>query len=134
MDKTITVTTESGDVVVRKLALGDYAELLRALKKLPAELGKFLDGRETDELKDMDLRAMLPHLPEIIADAVPEFAEVLAVPTDKDAEYFLAGDLADAVDVFVAVIELNDFSRVVKSIKKLTARKQVTPEAPADNS
>lgn len=131
MDKTITVSTESGEVVVRKLALGDYAELLRALKKLPAELGKFLDGRETGELQDMDLRSFLPHLPEIIADAVPEFAQVLAVPTDKDADFFLKGDLPDAIDVFVAVLELNDYNRVVQSIKKLTARKQVTPEATA---
>lgn len=128
MDETITVKTQSGDVVVRKLALGDYAELLRAFKKLPADIGQFFDKSDSTELKGMDLAAFLPKLPAVIADAVPEFAQILAITTDKDAEFFLKGDLADAVDVFAAVLQVNDYSRVLDSIKKLTARKPTTPE------
>ena len=50
--KTITVSTEGGDVVVRKLALAEYAALLRALKKLPSEFGKFIEGNDSEALKD----------------------------------------------------------------------------------
>lgn len=119
--KTITVKTEGGDVVVRKLALGDYAALLRALKKLPTEMGKFIEGNSADSLKDNDV--LFSQLPAIIADAIPEFAEVLAVASDKDAKFYLDGDLADALEVFAAALQLNDYSRIVATLKKMTARR-----------
>lgn len=129
--KTIKVQTEGGEVVVRKLALGDYAALLRALKKLPTEVGKFIEGNKAEDLKDNE--TLFKHLPTIIADAIPEFAEVLAVASDKDAKFYLEGDLADAFDVFAAALELNDYSRIVSTLKKMTARKPADQpaEAPA---
>lgn len=126
--KTITVKTEGGDVVVRKLALGDYAALLHALKKLPTEIGKFVQGNSADALSDNEV--LFANLPGIIADAIPEFAEVLAVTSDKDAQYFLEGDLADAIEVFAAAMQLNDYSRIVNTLKKMTARKPA--DLPAD--
>lgn len=127
--KTLTVQTEGGEVVVRKLALGDYAALLRALKKLPAEIGKFVQGNSAEDLKDQDV--LFNRLPEIIADAIPEFAEVLAVASDKDAQFFLEGDLADAIEVFAAAMQLNDYSRIIQTLKKMTARRPAADPAPA---
>ena len=127
--KTIIVKTEGGDVTVHKLALGDYAALLRALKKLPSEMGKFIEGNSADALKNND--TLFTSLPAIIADAIPEFAEVLAVASDKDAKFFLEGDLADAIEVFAAALELNDYSRIVNTLKKVTARKPA--EVPTEN-
>lgn len=129
--KTITVNTEQGDVVVRKLALGDYAALLRALKKLPTEIGKFVGGNSAEALQDNDV--LFANLPGIIADAIPEFAEVLAVASDKEAQFYLDGDLADAIEVFAAALQLNDYSKIVATIKKLTARKPADqqPQKPA---
>lgn len=126
--KTITVKTEGGDVVVRKLALGDYAALLHALKKLPTEIGKFVQGNSADALSDNEV--LFANLPGIVADAIPEFAEVLAVTSDKDAQYFLEGDLADAIEVFAAAMQLNDYSRIVNTLKKMTARKPA--DSPAE--
>lgn len=128
--KTITVKTEGGDVVVRKLALGDYAALLRALKKLPTEIGKFVQGNSADDLSNNDV--LFSNLPAIIADAIPEFAEVLAVASDKDAKFYLEGDLADAIEVFGAALELNDYSRIVATLKKMTARRPAA--VPADQT
>lgn len=125
--KTITVPTEGGDVVVRKLALGDYAALLHALKKLPTEIGKFIQGNSADALSDNEV--LFASLPAIIGDAIPEFAEVLAVASDKDAKFYLDGDLADALEVFAAAMQLNDYTRIAATIKKMTARKP----APADD-
>lgn len=127
--QTIIVKTEGGDVTVRKLALGDYAALLRALKKLPTEIGKFVEGNSADALKDNDV--LFSNLPGIIADAIPEFAEVLAVASDKDAKFFLEGDLADAIEVFAAALKLNDYSRIVNTLKKVMAQKPA--EVPAEN-
>ena len=129
--KTLTVKTEGGDVVVRKLALGDYAALLRALKNLPTEFGKFIEGNDAKDLQNNEV--LFSQLPAIIADAIPEFAEVLAVASDKDAQFYLDGDLADAMEVFAAALELNDYTRIVSTLKKLTARKPVDSDkvAPA---
>lgn len=120
-NNTITVQTEGGPVVVRKLALGDYAALLRALKKLPTEMGKFISGNSAEALNDKEV--MFANLPAIIADAIPEFAEVLAVCSDKDAKFYIEGDLVDALEVFAAALQLNDYSRVVSTLKKLGAQK-----------
>ncbi len=118
---TITVHTEGGDVVVRKLALGGYAALLRALKKLPQEIGKFVQGNSTEDLQNNEV--LYARLPAIIAEAIPEFCEVLAVVSDKDADFFSKGDLADAVEVFAAAYQLNDYTRITETLKKMTARK-----------
>lgn len=126
--KTLTVKTEGGDVVVRKLALGDYAALLRALKKLPTEVGKFVEGNSAESLQDNGV--LMANLPAIIADAIPEAAEVLAIVSDKDTQFYLDADLADCIDVFGAALELNDYNRITASIKKVTARKPA--EAPAE--
>lgn len=126
--KTITVQTEGGDVVVRKLALGDYAALLHALKKLPTEIGKFVQGNSAEDLTNNEV--LFTNLPGIIADAIPEFAEVLAVASDKEAKFYLEGDLADAIEVFAAAMQLNDYTRIVATLKKMTARKPADQPAP----
>lgn len=127
--KTITIETTDGPVVVRKLALGDYAELLKKLRVLPKRFSSILDESETD-LKDMKNEDFIPQLLPVIADSIPELCGVLAVTTDKDEKFFLEGDLSTAVEVFVAALELNDYSQVRSSIKKLTARKQPQDHKP----
>src|SRR5690606_36074785 len=129
----------AGPVTVKKLAMLDYSELLRAFKKLPSELGKFLTGSSKEDLTDN--AKLFAALPEIIADALPEFCAVLAVASDKDAEFHLMQlDLADNIDVFAAAPELNDYKRIVDAIKKIMARAAVPtsqtaapgPEAPEE--
>ncbi len=127
--KTLTVKTENGDVIVRKLALGDYAQLLHALKKLPGELGGMIQSNDGKSLQDLE--HLFTVLPALIADSIPEFAQVLAVATDKDDKFFMDGDLADAIDVFAAVLELNDYSRIMDSVKKIQDRKTAKPPKPA---
>ena|SRR5688500_4560449 len=127
MDKTIVVDTELGKVTVRKLALGDYAELLRALKKLPQEIGKVVGDTDAKDLQDT--AKIMEFLPTIIADALPEFCDVMAITTDKDSDFIIKLDLADAVDVFGAALELNDYQRVANSIKKIMARRKPTQES-----
>lgn len=137
MDKTIEVKTSAGVVVVKKLAMKDYAELLRALKKLPTELGKFIEGTSKEDLAKNE--TMFSALPAIIADALPEFCAILAVASDKDADYHLNElDLADNIDVFAAALELNDYKRITAAVKKIMAPTEVPtsqagpkePEAP----
>lgn len=124
--KSITVSTQDGDVVVRRLALLDYAGLLRAFKMLPKELGKFLNDWDTEEAKNRsNIDTAMLILP-LVADSWADFVAILAVPTDKDAEFIGALDGADALEILAAVLELNNYQRVVDTVKKLLPRK---PEA-----
>lgn len=134
MDKTIEVQTSAGPVVVKKLAMGDYAELLRAFKKLPGEVAKFMGDNESEDLKNND--TWIIGLPTIIADALPEFCAVLAVASDKDADFHLNElDLADNIDVFAAALELNDYKRVIAAVKKIMApSKAPTNQTAAEES
>lgn len=117
----ITVSTELGDVTVRKMALSDYAGLLRALDKLPNKIGDLV-GANTD-IKSMDSSAILKLIPGILADSWDDIAALIAVPTDKDAEFLLRLDGADALDVIDAILELNDFARIANAVKKMLARR-----------
>jgi hypothetical protein len=129
MEKTRTVKTGAGDVVVRKLALYDYAEFIRALRKLPGELADlFKSGKNVG-----DMAVLFEEIPELIADSWDDFVAIIAVGTDKDAEFFKSPDLdgADALDIIDALMELNDYERIVNTVKKIMARRQSTPTSPA---
>jgi hypothetical protein len=129
MEKTRTVTTGAGPVEVRKLALYDYAEFIRALRKLPGELADlFKSGKNVG-----DMAVLFEEIPELIADSWDDFVGIIAVGTDKDAEFFKSPDLdgADALDIIDALMELNDYDRIVKTVKKIMARRQSTPTSPA---
>ena len=117
--KTTIVATEFGDVTVRKLALKDYGLLLRALKKIPNILNTFYKDKDKSEMKTEDI---LPVLPVMIADALPEVIEILSIATDKDTKFVEQLDLADTINVLHEALVINDYSRVAEMIKKISAR------------
>lgn len=125
--KEIIINTELGEVVVHKMPLSDYAELLRALNMLPEKVGQLI-GKDLDFAK-MGNAEIFKLLPEILADSWNDLAGLIAVPTNKSAEEILKLDGADAIDVIDAILELNDFARIANSVKKMLARRAKT-EAP----
>lgn len=127
------VNTGAGVVRVKKLALKDYAEFIRALRKLPGGLAElFKSGKDVQ-----DMAILFEELPEILADGFPDFINILAVATDKDAAFYDDPnvDLADALEIVQAALELNDYERIVGSIKKIMARSagKKTPATPENN-
>lgn len=128
MDKTVTVDTEAGPVVVRKLALYDYADLLRSFNQLPEKFGEFVQTNKAEDLKDNSF--LFATVPSLIADALPEFAQMLSTVTDKDAEFHGRQlDLADNLSILAAALQLNDYQKVVGAIKKMMAQEQMPIEA-----
>lgn len=128
-ENTLIIETSIGPVTVRKLALNDYAELLKMLQELPKKFGAFIEGKSTDDLKDN--ATIYAALPELLADSLPEFCRLIAFVSDKSADELTLIDLADAVDLIAGILELNDYQRVVASIKKiaaLTSSKSKTPD------
>jgi hypothetical protein len=127
---TLTVSTEFGDVLVHKMVLADFAELLRALDQLPKKLGGLFDGKESD-FKSMDSAAILKLIPGLLADSFDDIAGLLAVSTDKDAKFLLKLDAADSIEVLDAILELNDFVRIANAVKKIAARRAKIQPSPA---
>lgn len=126
--KETTVSTEDGDVSVHKLALADYADILREIRSLPRFMQEFeklprkknpITGK--DEANTSDLIGIIPNLS---ADLLPEVCEIVSKATDKDGAFIAQLDLADFVDVLSAIFELNRFDKVVASIKKMSALNQ----------
>lgn len=121
-NNTLTVSTELGDVVVHKMPLSDYAELLRALEKVPTVFQNFLKTKNKDELKKYTNVELVMALPTLLADSWSDIVGLLAVPTDKDGEFLGKLDAADAIDIIDAILELNDFARIMAAVKKMQAR------------
>lgn len=121
----VTVHTELGDVVVHKMPLIDYAELLRALDKLPAQFVKAAENKELDF--NASNASIFQQIIPFIADAWPDFVALIAVPTDKDAEFLAKLDGADSIEIILAIAETNDFERIISSVKKLKALKAKKP-------
>lgn len=131
--KTTTVSTELGDVLVHKMPLTDYAELLRALDKLPQHIGKLVNDKGGKS--DVSREELIMMLPALAADSLEELAAVLSVPTDKDAAFVMQLDAADVVDLLDAILEVNQFERIVAAVKKMLARRSQAPAAkPAPQS
>lgn len=123
MGDSITVQTEHGDVVVRKMPLSDYAELLKAFDNLPQQFSKLFGGMSDSELKKMSGLDFVAMLPAVLGEAWLDIIEVVAVPTNKNAEFLGKLGLADAVDVVGAILDLNDVPRIIDAVKKMAALK-----------
>lgn len=111
--KSIEVKLENRTVVVKKLPLGKYAEVFETLQELPKEASD-LAGISKDEL--------FTRLPQIVATFLPEVAKVLSVAAEVKYEEIMEMGLDEAVDLLGAVIEVNNFAKVVDSAKKMMAR------------
>lgn len=120
--KMIVVPTEDGDIIVRRLPLIDYAQLLRSFKKLPKEMGQFIDGNGEDDFKNSSTAEMIEKLLPLLEASWADFVAILAVPTNKDAEFIGQLDGGDTMEVLAAVLELNNYQKVMAAVKKLRAR------------
>lgn len=107
-------------VTIKNLPLGKYAELLKAIKKLPKTL---------QDLETVDNKAIIENLPLIIANSWGDFMDIftIATPLKKD-EIENDIDLDDAVEITLAVIEVNKYKEIYEKVKKALA--QPTPVEP----
>ena len=109
------VKLENKEVEVKKLPLGKYADLLKALKQLPTHLHG-LSGLTNAEI--------FPKLPEIIADSLPDVIKILVIATDLKKEDIEEMGLDEATDLFIAVIEVNNYQAIFEKIKKMGAHQK----------
>lgn len=110
--KKITVNKQTYEI--KKLPLRKYADLLKALRKLPQQFSK-LDGKTVDEIVEI--------LPGIISEAYPEVVELITIATPIPADVVNSDDfgLYEATEAIIAVIEVNQYQDVYNNVKKMTA-------------
>lgn len=107
------VLEDDRKVVVSKLPLKKYVDVFNAIGKLPEQLDQ-IAGKSNQEI--------FTELPSLIATFLPEVARILSVATGLKEEEIMELGLDEATELFVAVIEVNNISKVTDNIKKLTAR------------
>lgn len=112
------VKTDIRTITVEKLPLGKYAELLRAVQELPKHINS-LGGLKNDEI--------IPKIPTIIANSLPDVIGIFTIATDLTAEEVEKLGLDEATDVFLAIIEVNNYQKIYEKIKKALARQKGQP-------
>lgn len=113
MKKTIEVQLEDKKIIISRLPLGKYAEVLNVLKELPKMLPEFT-SRPSNEL--------LAELPRIIAKAWPDAMAIMRIATPLPKEEIEMLRIDDAVKIAIAIYEVNNFKEVYEELKKVTAR------------
>jgi hypothetical protein len=111
IEKTITINDKN--IVVKKLPLKRYADVLSAFQSLPKHLDLF-KGKNEEQLAAI--------LPELISVAYPDVINVVHVVTEVPNEEIENWGLDDLAMVVEAFFEVNNYSFVYQMIKKMTAR------------
>lgn len=119
---TKTVQLDDRVVEIKKLPLRRYGELLLALDKLPGYLDQFLTSGDD----------VFKVVPKLLGSCIDDVTHVLTVATDMTPEEIGNLGVREAVDLFIAINEVNEYSAVFDKIKKaiahqLPARTEATP-------
>ena len=107
------------EIVVKKMPLGQYAQLLSTLDQLPPEV--------TDEFVKLDLQkpeAFLAKLPKLLAKSFPSFVKLLSIATGVDeatlnSEY----GIHEAIELVKAVFEVNEFNQIKNDLVAIFQKK-----------
>lgn len=122
--KSTTIEINGEKFVIKKLALGKYALILKAMNKLPQKINQF--GATSND-------KIIAALPAMMSDSFPELLEILSIATDIPADR-LENEfgLDDITVVIKAIFEVNNFAVVKKNLGSLweTAKESNQPMKP----
>jgi uncharacterized radical SAM superfamily protein len=104
------------ELVINKLPLKKYVDLLKSLQELPKHLGA-LQGLTNEEI--------FAKLPDLVANALPDVVRVICVATDLTEDEVYEMGLDEVVNVFLGIIEENKYVDVYNKIKKAVAQPKV---------
>lgn len=122
MNKPIIVKIEGEDIEVKKLPIGRYAEILKAVKELP----KHLSG-----IDELDKNTVLEKLPELIGVATPDIINIVSIATGIPSAKVQEYGLREMTDLVMAIFEVNEYQEVYTKIKKAMAQSKTEPQETA---
>lgn len=108
MKKTI-ILDDDYQVIVEKLPIGKYADLLACLQELPKKFDVFIS---VDKSKIMEI------LPKLIGESLPDVLNLLEIATPVSMDKLKTLGLSEIIDLLMAVAEVNNYSKVFDQIKK----------------
>lgn len=115
------IKTEYKDVTVKKLPLGQYAEVFKLIQGFTKNLTD-VDKLNSDQL--------VQNFPMMVSEALPEAIKIIAIVSDLTEEEAKENiGLDEAVDILIGAWEINKYSKVVEAIKKATAQRNQPKEA-----
>ena len=106
------VKLDNKTIEVKKLPIGDYAELLKAIKKLPQHLQTF---------ENLDTEKIIGNLPEILGECLPDFLRIIAIAVKHPYEEVRNLGADEIVKLIKAIFEVNNYLEIYKIIKKALA-------------
>jgi len=115
--KSINIKINNKDIVIKKLPLGKYAEVLNAFDKIPSKLGSF------DKLSQDKIIGILPKL---LSDSFPELIKIISIASDVSEEELTNEYGLDDVTLLIkGIFDVNNFNLVKKNIQGLLKKKGI---------
>ena len=110
--KEIIIQVNDQPLTIKKLPLGNYVDLIKAIKELP----KHFDKIKTE--KDI-----IENLPYLLSECAPDIFGIIHVATGLDTAY-IENELGmdDLVEIISAVLAVNNYSKIYDKVKKALAR------------
>lgn len=128
--KTVDITIIEGGkekvekIQVVKAALGKWKKLTDGIKRLFELLPELLRGKGIEDpqkyLEQMGMQDLLLLIPDMLETATDEVINILALGADKEREFIESHvGLDEAIDLFEAIIAVNNLIKVVEKGKNL---------------
>lgn len=112
MKNTKIVKLDDREVEVKKLPIGGYSDLIKAIKRLPKHLVKF---------ENLDRNKIVAILPDVAADSLPDLVGLIAVAVDMQKDEVNALGLHEVIALIEAFFDVNQYDKVAESVKKVLA-------------
>lgn len=114
--KTLQIKIDDREIVLQKLPIGEYADILKAIKELP---------KHFSTVENLNVDQLIQQLPFLAGDCMPDVINVIALaaklPKD-DVEQMGLDDIAKLIE---GIYEVNNFSTVAQILKKALAHPAV---------
>jgi len=117
MKKSVFVQIEDKKVEIKKLPIGQYAEILKALKELPKHF-RNLEGLKPDKVLEL--------LPGLIGSSMPDVVRIISIASDLPESEIEKMGLVEVTKLVEAIYSVNDFAEVYNIIKKAVAHQSPT--------
>ncbi|MEW6661967.1 MAG: hypothetical protein ACOY9Y_09720 [Bacillota bacterium] len=114
--KKVIISTPKGarEIVISKMPLGKYAQVMEKLKVIP---------RSILSIVDMESDQIIVNLPNLMAECWSDIVETLSIASGLPVEV-LENEVGmeEAVDIVIAVIEVNGFFNIAQKGQALWAK------------
>lgn len=110
--KSKTIKIENKEVVVKELPFIEYAEVIKAIQKLPESLEIFTKLKKDNPFES---------LPLIAGNALPDLIRIISIYVALPYDEVKTWGIAKVTKALTAIYEVNDLELVFKEIKKALA-------------